>query len=59
VEVGDGADALADEMLKLGVIVRPMAWMGFPEAIRVSVGTAEENDAFLRALGQMQGRVRA
>lgn len=54
VEVGRGADALATEMMKLGVIVRPMGWMGFPDAIRVSVGTAEENDAFLRTLGQLQ-----
>ena len=54
VEVGGNADALAEEMLKLGVIVRPMAWMGFPEAIRVSVGTPEENDAFLRALAKLQ-----
>src|SRR5487761_289785 len=54
VEVGRGADALAKEMMKLGVIVRPMGWMGFPDAIRVSVGTTEENDAFLRALGQLQ-----
>lgn len=54
VEVGEGADALAEEMLKLGVIVRPMAWMGFPKAIRVSVGMPEENDAFLCALGQLQ-----
>jgi histidinol-phosphate aminotransferase len=57
VEVGEGADALAEEMLKLGVIVRPMVWMGFPEAIRVSVGRAEENDAFLHALGQLQSRM--
>jgi histidinol-phosphate aminotransferase len=57
VEVGEGADALAEEMLKLGVIVRPMGWMGFPEAIRVSVGTTEENDAFLRALAQLRRQV--
>ncbi|HEV2288079.1 MAG TPA: histidinol-phosphate transaminase [Candidatus Acidoferrales bacterium] len=54
VEVGGNADALAQEMLKLGVIVRPMAWMGFPNAIRVSVGTAEENDKFLRALSEVR-----
>ena len=57
VEVGEGADALAEEMLKLGVIVRPMGWMGFPEAIRVSVGATEENDAFLRALARLQRQV--
>ena len=50
VEVGGNADALAEEMLKLGVIVRPMAWMGF----RVSVGMPQENDAFLRALAKLQ-----
>jgi hypothetical protein len=27
-----------------------MSWMGFPNAIRVSVGTAAENEKFLRAL---------
>ncbi|MHB8755491.1 MAG: histidinol-phosphate transaminase [Candidatus Acidiferrales bacterium] len=54
VQVGGNGDALAEEMTKLGVIVRPMGWMGFPDAIRVSVGTTEENDVFLRALEQLQ-----
>jgi histidinol-phosphate aminotransferase len=39
--------------LRKGVIVRPLAWMGFPEAIRVSVGTTEENDKFLRAMAEV------
>ncbi|MEE8640984.1 MAG: aminotransferase class I/II-fold pyridoxal phosphate-dependent enzyme, partial [bacterium] len=39
-----------EELLKLGVVVRPMAGWGLPNALRVSVGKAEENDAFLRAL---------
>jgi histidinol-phosphate aminotransferase len=58
VEVGDGS-AVADELLKLGVIVRPMGWMGFPGAIRVSVGRAEENEKFVGAfakLGAQAGR---
>jgi len=37
------------QLLQHGVIVRPMGWMGFPDAIRVTVGTAEENSQFLRA----------
>jgi histidinol-phosphate aminotransferase len=37
------------QFLQRGVIVRPMGWMGLPEAIRVTVGTAEENNLFLRA----------
>lgn len=59
VEVGGDADVLAGELLKLGVIVRPMAWMGFPHAIRVTVGTREENEKFLNALQQLKGTVAA
>src|SRR5690348_2169091 len=59
VEVGGDADALAAELLKLGVIVRPMAWMGFPHAIRVTVGTSQENEKFLNALQQLKGTVAA
>ena len=49
-EVGPDAGKISDELLHMGVIVRPLAWMGFPEAIRVSVGTAEENGKFLQAM---------
>src|SRR5260370_40099524 len=42
--VGPGAKALSDDLLRMGVIVRPLGWMGFPEAMRSSVGTAEGND---------------
>ncbi len=57
VHIGAGASRIADAMLRLGVIVRPMGWMGFPEAIRVSVGTPEENDKFLTALGEARASV--
>lgn len=43
-------ESLSEELLRRGVIVRPMRWMGFPNAIRVSVGTHEENETFLRTL---------
>jgi len=49
-ELGMDPQPLVEELLRLGVIVRPMGWMGFPQAIRVSVGTREENSAFLTAL---------
>ena len=52
-EVGPDASKMSDELLHMGVIVRPLAWMGFPEAIRVSVGTTEENDKFLRTMGEV------
>lgn len=53
VELGGASEPVTQELLKLGVIVRPMGWMGFPQAIRVSVGTAAENDKFLRALAKV------
>lgn len=44
------SESLSEELTKQGVIVRPMRWMGFPRAIRVSVGTRSENEKFLSAL---------
>ncbi len=52
-EVGADARAFSEELLRQGVIVRPLGWMGFPEAIRISVGTAEENEKCLAAMGQV------
>ncbi len=46
-------DTAAKQLLQDGVIVRPMRWMGFPNAIRVSVGTPAENEKFLDALGRL------
>ena len=50
--VGPEAKSLSDDLLRMGVIVRPLGWMGFPEAIRISVGTADENDKCLAAMAQ-------
>jgi histidinol-phosphate aminotransferase len=54
-EVGPDAKEISDELLRAGVIVRPLGWMGFAEAIRVSVGTAEENDKCLAAMAEVLG----
>jgi len=48
-KVGDAARINA-ELLKRGVIVRPVANYGLPEFLRVSVGLAGQNDRFLGAL---------
>jgi histidinol-phosphate aminotransferase len=56
VEVGDGR-SLFDRLLHEGVIVRPLASFGAPEAIRVSVGTEDENAFFAAALGHVLSRV--
>ena len=47
------ARELFDRLLREGVIVRPLAGFGAPEAIRVTVGTPEENAFFAAALGQV------
>ncbi len=52
-EVGPEASDICNELLHLGVIVRPLGWMGFPEAIRISVGTAEENGKCLVAIAEI------
>ncbi|HEV2386017.1 MAG TPA: histidinol-phosphate transaminase [Candidatus Acidoferrales bacterium] len=52
VRLGVDGQAVAEAMLSLGVQVRPMAWMGFPKAIRVTAGLAGENELFLAALAQ-------
>jgi histidinol-phosphate aminotransferase len=51
IPVGLFAKSLCEELLHEGVIVRPLAWMGFPDAIRISVGSPAENTKLLAALG--------
>jgi histidinol-phosphate aminotransferase len=51
--MGPEAKDLSEDLLRMGVIVRPLGWMGFPEAMRISVGTAEENAKCLSAMAQV------
>ena len=44
-----GAD-IADALLKEGVIVRPIGGYGYPNAVRVTIGTQQENETFIKAL---------
>jgi histidinol-phosphate aminotransferase len=57
VPIGPHAKVLCDELLQEGVIVRPMGWMGFPEAIRISVGNPAQNTKLLVALASAQLRL--
>jgi histidinol-phosphate aminotransferase len=50
IPIGPHAKSLCDELLLEGVIVRPLGWMGFPEAIRISVGSPAENAKLLAAM---------
>ena len=49
-DCGRPAAALYEQLLREGVIVRPVANYGPPHHLRVTVGLAEENAQFLRAL---------
>jgi histidinol-phosphate aminotransferase len=52
IEVGEGRAAF-ERLLREGVIVRPLDGFGSTSAIRVTVGTSEENDIFAEALGHV------
>jgi histidinol-phosphate aminotransferase len=44
-------------LLKEGVIIRPLHAFGVPEALRVTVGTEEDNDFFIEKLKKVLGEV--
>jgi histidinol-phosphate aminotransferase len=52
IEVGEGR-AVFERLLREGVIVRPLDGFGAPSAIRVTVGTSEENGIFAEAFGRV------
>jgi histidinol-phosphate aminotransferase len=47
--VGPGARQKFEALLRQGIIVRPVANYRLPEHLRVTLGTVEQNDRFLRA----------
>jgi len=49
IRVGNGK-RVYEALLREGVIVRPMNVYGFPEHVRVTIGTAEENTRFVGAI---------
>jgi len=48
-------EELFQNLLRQGVIVRPMESYGYPDGVRVSVGTRQENLKFLTALDALPG----
>lgn len=50
IDVGGDATRLYEAMLHKGVIVRSMKAYGFPNFIRITVGTREENQRFVTSL---------
>ncbi|MGB1220694.1 MAG: aminotransferase class I/II-fold pyridoxal phosphate-dependent enzyme, partial [Alcanivoracaceae bacterium] len=53
-DCGAPAEPLYRQLLAKGIIVRPVAGYGLPNHLRVSVGLAEENAAFLAALDEVR-----
>ena len=49
-ELNQDAARFAERLRARGIIVQPLAGWGAPSAIRVSIGTPEQNQAFLRTL---------
>ena len=50
VDVEQPAKEFCQKLIRLGVSVRPLTSFGFPEAIRISVGTPEQNKKLIAAL---------
>ncbi|HEY6192465.1 MAG TPA: histidinol-phosphate transaminase [Bacteroidota bacterium] len=47
------AEFLARELLKLGIIIRPLRAFGLPNCVRITVGTDDENGILLAAMKQI------
>jgi len=50
IDLGREADAVFTELLRQGVIIRPLSSFGLRDSIRVTIGTKEQNEAFINAL---------
>lgn len=53
VETGRPAQGDFQALLKMGIIVRPLGFMGIPNGLRITVGTEEENRRLVEALAQL------
>src|SRR5262249_18264968 len=50
IEVGEDSREFARRLRRRGVLVRPLGAWGAPTSIRVTLGTAEQNQLFMEAL---------
>lgn len=50
IDMGRDAAPVYQDLLKLGVIVRPIKGYGLPNHLRVTIGTEEQNTRFIEAL---------
>jgi len=50
---GGRAAAMVEELMKRGVIVRPLKSFGLPQCIRISTGTQEQNERCVETMGEI------
>ena len=55
-DCGGDAETVYQGLLREGVIVRPLGGYGLPNHLRVTAGTARDNERFLQALKQVTRR---
>ena len=55
-ELGEDAASVANQLQAEGVIVRPLGPWGAATAIRVTIGTPEQNPVFLKAIKKVMAR---
>jgi histidinol-phosphate aminotransferase len=53
----DIASGFTQGLLEQGVIVRPLASFGLPQCVRISVGTAEENEFCIECIDKVMARM--
>jgi histidinol-phosphate aminotransferase len=60
IDTGLNSSEVSQHLLRQGIIVRPMTGFGMPTHVRVTIGTPEENSAFVqgfeKALATMRGQ---
>jgi histidinol-phosphate aminotransferase len=55
-ELSEDAAGIANRLQREGVIVRPLEAWGAPMAIRITIGTPEQNEIFLKAFKKIMDR---
>ncbi len=55
-DVGEDAAGIAQQLQAAGVIIRPLGPWGAPTAIRITIGTPEQNQVFLKAFRKVMER---
>ncbi len=56
IDVKQDASMLANALLSKGFIIRPCAQWGYPTHVRISIGTAKQNEQLFKALEEISNR---